>query len=40
MLGRDEVTLSKAAIMGALQLYFDFVYMFINLLNLMGNGRR
>jgi uncharacterized protein len=39
MVGRDSATLSKAAIMGALQLYFDFVYMFINLLQLMGNRR-
>lgn len=28
---------SKAAIFGALQLYFDFVYMFIHLLQFMGN---
>ncbi len=36
---RDANALSKAAIMGALQLYFDFVYMFIHLLNLLGNRR-
>ncbi len=37
--GRDATMLSRAAIMGALQLYFDFVYMFINLLQIMGNRR-
>jgi FtsH-binding integral membrane protein len=37
--GRDQSTLNKAAIMGALQLYFDFVYMFINLLRLLGDRR-
>ncbi len=39
MVARDASSLSKAAIMGALQLYFDFVYMFINLLQLLGNRR-
>jgi FtsH-binding integral membrane protein len=39
MVGRDSAAASKAAIMGALQLYFDFVYMFINLLQIMGNRR-
>ena len=39
MVGRDSAATSKAAIMGALQLYFDFVYMFINLLQIMGNRR-
>ncbi len=38
-IGRDATMLSKAAIMGALQLYFDFVYMFINLMQLFGNRR-
>ena len=35
----DAGMASKAAIIGALQLYFDFVYMFINLLQLLGNRR-
>jgi uncharacterized protein len=39
MVGRDATMQSKAAIVGALQLYFDFVYMFINLLQLLGNRR-
>ncbi len=39
MVGGDAAARSKAAILGALQLYFDFVYMFINLLQLMGNRR-
>ncbi len=39
MVSRDSAAASKAAIMGALQLYFDFVYMFINLLQIMGNRR-
>lgn len=39
VVGRDATMASKAAIMGALQLYFDFVYMFINLLQIMGNRR-
>jgi uncharacterized protein len=38
-MGRDQSALNKAAIIGALQLYFDFVYMFINLLQLLGNRR-
>lgn len=36
--GNPEVT-SKSAIIGALQLYFDFVYMFIHLLQFLGNRR-
>lgn len=39
VIARDSASLSKAAIFGALQLYFDFVYMFINLLQLIGNRR-
>jgi len=39
VVGKDASALSKAAIMGALQLYFDFVYMFINLLQFMGDRR-
>lgn len=35
----DTSMVSKAAILGALQLYFDFVYMFINLLQILGNRR-
>jgi hypothetical protein len=37
MVGNNAGALSKAAILGALQLYFDFVYMFINLLQFFGN---
>jgi FtsH-binding integral membrane protein len=35
----NQSALNKAAIMGALQLYFDFVYMFIHLLSLLGDRR-
>ena len=31
---------SKAAIMGALMLYLDFINLFLMLLRLMGNRRR
>ncbi len=31
--------IKKASIMGALQLYFDFIYLFINLLRLLGDRR-
>lgn len=36
--GNSEVA-GRSAIIGALQLYFDFVYMFIHLLQFMGNRR-
>lgn len=38
-LGRNTEMLKKAAIVGALQLYFDFVYMFIHLLQFVGDRR-
>ncbi len=38
VLGGGEAA-GRAAIVGALQLYFDFVYMFIHLLQFMGNRR-
>lgn len=37
--GNNTAMAGKAAVMGALQLYFDFVYMFINLLQFMGDRR-
>lgn len=37
--GRNSEALQRAGIMGALQLYFDFIYLFINLLRLMGDRR-
>ncbi len=38
-IGRNGEMLKKAAIIGALQLYFDFIYMFINLMQLLGDRR-
>lgn len=38
-MGNNAEMLKKAAIIGALQLYFDFVYMFINLMQFMGDRR-
>jgi uncharacterized protein len=35
----DEEWLGKAAVMGALELYLDFINMFIQLLQLLGNRR-
>lgn len=34
-----DTALERASIMGALQLYFDFIYLFINLLRIMGDRR-
>ena len=34
-----EEALHRVSIMGALQLYFDFIYLFINLLRLIGDRR-
>ena len=35
----DEVSQSRAAVMGALSLYLDFINMFIHLLHLIGERR-
>jgi FtsH-binding integral membrane protein len=37
--GKDAAMLNKSSIIGALQLYGDFVMMFIHLLNLLGQRR-
>ena len=37
MVRGDAATIAKAAIMGALSLYLDFINMFIMLLQLFGN---
>lgn len=37
--GRSTDAIKRASIMGALQLYMDFVYLFINLMRIMGERR-
>ena len=37
--GRTTDAIKRASIMGALQLYMDFVYLFINLMRIMGERR-
>ncbi len=37
--GRNADALQRATIFGALKLYMDFLYLFINLMQLMGNRR-
>lgn len=37
--GRSADAIKRASIMGALQLYMDFVYLFINLMRIMGERR-
>lgn len=39
VVGRSSDALARASLMGALKLYMDFVYLFINLLRLMGDRR-
>ncbi|MFZ4124987.1 MAG: Bax inhibitor-1/YccA family protein [Rickettsiales bacterium] len=37
--GHDSEAVKKASALGALSLYFDFIYLFINLLRIMGDRR-
>lgn len=37
--GGSQEVLARSSVMGALTLYFDFIYLFINLLRLMGDRR-
>jgi FtsH-binding integral membrane protein len=37
--GSDGMTMRKVAIMGALELYLDFINLFLALLRLFGNRR-
>lgn len=39
MTGGNEEAAKKASVLGALSLYFDFIYLFINLLRIMGDRR-
>ncbi len=39
VVGSNAEALQRATIMGALKLYMDFLYLFINLMQLMGNRR-
>lgn len=37
--GYDAEGVKKTAVLGALRLYFDFIYLFVNLLQIMGDRR-
>lgn len=39
MTGGSQDALARSSVMGALTLYFDFIYLFINLLRIMGDRR-